>query len=174
MSKENSTTKSSYNHLSAIERGKIEVLHKQGKSQTEIARLMGRNRSTISRELKRGTVTQMKIKNEKLIYYKEYFAETGQEDYKNKRKKSYYLKLKKTSKRFLTNFTKEMKEEVRIHSVESFVKRYEKECEEEVILSTKTLYNYIHQGLLEVKPIDLPRATRMKQRTKNVHQLINV
>ena len=47
---------------------------------------MGRNRSTISRELKRGTVTQMKIKNEKLIYYKEYFAETGQEDYKNKRK----------------------------------------------------------------------------------------
>lgn len=28
MSKENSTTKSSYNHLSAIERGKIEVLHK--------------------------------------------------------------------------------------------------------------------------------------------------
>ena len=98
MSKENSTTKSSYNHLSAIERGKIEALHKQGKSQTEIARLMGRNRSTISRELKRGTVTQMKIKNEKLIYYKEYFAEIGQEDYKNKRKKSYYLKLKKTSR----------------------------------------------------------------------------
>ena len=32
MSKENSTTKSSYNHLSAIERGKIESLHKQGKS----------------------------------------------------------------------------------------------------------------------------------------------
>ena len=85
-SKENSTTKSSYNHLSAIKRGKFEAFHKQGKSQSEIARLMGRNRSTISRELKRGTVTQMKIKNEKLIYYKEYFAETGQEDYKNKRK----------------------------------------------------------------------------------------
>lgn len=166
MSKENSTTKSSYNHLSTIERGKIEVLHKQGKSQSEIARELGKNHSTISRELKRGTVTQMKIKNEKVIYYKEYFAETGQEHYKNKRKKSYFLKLKKTSKRFLTKFTKEMKEEVRIHSVESFVKRYEKECEDEVILSTKTLYNYIHQGLLEVKPIDLPCATRMKPRTK--------
>ncbi|UEA31668.1 helix-turn-helix domain-containing protein [Granulicatella elegans] len=37
MSKENSTTKSSYNHLSAIERGKFEVLYKQGKSQSEIA-----------------------------------------------------------------------------------------------------------------------------------------
>lgn len=75
MSKENSSTKSSYNHLSAIERGEIELLHIQEKSQSEIARLMGRNRSTISRELKRGTVTQMKIKNKKVIYYKEYFSE---------------------------------------------------------------------------------------------------
>ena len=57
MSEQNNTTKLSYNHLSVIEKGKIEVLHKQGKSQSEIARLMGRNRSTISRELKRGTVT---------------------------------------------------------------------------------------------------------------------
>ena len=95
MSKENSTTKSSYNHLSAIERGKIEVLHKQGKSQSEIAREFGRNRSTISRELKRRTTTQMKTKNEKVIYYKEYFAETGQARYKNNRKNSYYLKLNK-------------------------------------------------------------------------------
>ncbi len=62
MSKENSTTKSSYNPLSAIERGKIEVLHKQGKSPSEIVRELGRNRSTISRELKRGTVAQMKMK----------------------------------------------------------------------------------------------------------------
>ena len=57
MSEQNNTTKLSYNHLSVIEKGKIEMLHKQGKSQSEIARLMGRNRSTISRELKRGTVT---------------------------------------------------------------------------------------------------------------------
>ena len=30
----------------------------------------------------------------------------------------------------------------------------------------KTLYNYINQGLLEIKLIDLPRSTRMKLRTK--------
>ena len=60
MSEQNNTTKLSYNHLSVIEKGKIEVLHKQGKSQSEIAQALGRNRSTISRELKRGTVTQMK------------------------------------------------------------------------------------------------------------------
>ena len=86
MSKQNNTTKSSYNHLSSIERGKIELLHKHGKSQAEIARELGRNRSTISRELKRGTATQMKNQNEKIIYYNEYFAETGQARYKNNRK----------------------------------------------------------------------------------------
>ena len=46
------------------------------------------------------------------------------------------------------------------------LKRYEKVYEDEVIPSTKTLYNYINQGLLEIKRIDLPRATRMKPRTK--------
>lgn len=47
----------SINPVSAIERGGIEVLYKQGKSQSEIARLMSRNLSTISRELKCGIVT---------------------------------------------------------------------------------------------------------------------
>ena len=40
------------------------------------------------------------------------------------------------------------------------------ENEDEVIPSTKTLYNYINQGLLEIKRIDLPHATRMKPKTK--------
>ena len=69
ISNQNNSTKSSYKHLSPIERGKIEVLHKQGKSQSEIARELGRNRSTISRELKRGTATQMKNQNKKIINY---------------------------------------------------------------------------------------------------------
>lgn len=59
-----------------------------------------------------------------------------------------------------------MKKRVRIHSVESFVKRYEKVYEDKIIPSTKSLYNYINQELLEIKQIDLPRATRMKPRTK--------
>ena len=39
------------------------------KSQSEVARKLGRNRSTISRELKRGTATQMKNQNEKTSIY---------------------------------------------------------------------------------------------------------
>ena len=34
----------------------------------------------------------------------------------------------------------------------------------QLFLSTKTLYNYIHQGLLEIKVIDLPRAVRIRKK----------
>ncbi|KXU15342.1 Mobile element protein [Streptococcus oralis] len=40
-------TKSSYKHLIAIDRGKIEALYKDGKSQAEIARILGGNHSKI-------------------------------------------------------------------------------------------------------------------------------
>ena len=43
--------------------------YSKAKSQSEIARKLGRNRSTISRELKRGTATQMKNQNEKTSIY---------------------------------------------------------------------------------------------------------
>lgn len=46
----------SYKHLTAICRGKVQALHEQGKSRNEIARIMGRHRSTISRELRRNGV----------------------------------------------------------------------------------------------------------------------
>ncbi len=45
----------SYNHLSAEERGQIEAYLKEGVSQAEIARRLDRHRSTISREIKRGS-----------------------------------------------------------------------------------------------------------------------
>ena len=50
--------------------------------------------------------------------------------------------------------------------MESFVETYETICEDEVVPSVKTLYNYIHQGLLAVKPIDLPRAVHHRSKTK--------
>ncbi|EHI68642.1 hypothetical protein STRIC_0458 [Streptococcus ictaluri 707-05] len=47
MSNINSTRKSSYSHLSATERGEIAAYLKMGKKPAEIARLLGRHRSTI-------------------------------------------------------------------------------------------------------------------------------
>ncbi|WP_345258905.1 helix-turn-helix domain-containing protein, partial [Marinicella pacifica] len=45
----------SYTHLSSEERYHISVLRKTKISLSEIARILGRNKSTISRELERNT-----------------------------------------------------------------------------------------------------------------------
>ncbi|TCS80789.1 helix-turn-helix protein [Tepidibacillus fermentans] len=52
------TKKRHFKHLTPYERGHIQVLQKEGKTLQEIADLLGRHKSTISRELKRGTVIQ--------------------------------------------------------------------------------------------------------------------
>ena len=50
----------SYKHLSEAERGDIEAYLSVGLKPTEIARRLGRNRSTITREMNRGSITQVK------------------------------------------------------------------------------------------------------------------
>lgn len=49
----------SYTHLTADERAIIEHLHRNGESRNEIARQLGRDSSTISRELRRGRPTPL-------------------------------------------------------------------------------------------------------------------
>ena len=44
-----------YTHLSQTERYQIQALMKAGQTQTEIARILGRHKSTISREVARGS-----------------------------------------------------------------------------------------------------------------------
>ena len=43
----------SYCHFSLVERSQIELMHKQGLSQAEMARALGRHPSSIGRELRR-------------------------------------------------------------------------------------------------------------------------
>ena len=57
-----------------------------------------------------------------------------------------------------------MREKPRVHSVDTFVHTYRLQHVDAVVPSTKTLYNYIHQGLLEIKVIDLPRAVRIRKK----------
>ena len=47
--------KNNYKHLSSEERDKIAVLRAQGNSLNNIAKMINRNKSTISRELKRNS-----------------------------------------------------------------------------------------------------------------------
>ncbi|WP_172793781.1 IS30 family transposase [Streptococcus halotolerans] len=163
MSTNHSTTKQTYHHLSETERGKMEAYLSEGLKPAEIAKRLRRNRSTIYRELKRGTVRQVKQINGKKVYYEQYVAETAQIRYSEGRKGSYYLKLEKVSEAFLLAYTEAMQAKPRIHSVDS----YKFEHPEEVVPSTKTLYNYIYQGLVDIKPIDLPKVVRIRKKTKS-------
>ncbi len=54
------TKRCSFKHLNVYERGEIAALYKEGKSIRYIARQLDRAPSTISREIKRSTVTQLK------------------------------------------------------------------------------------------------------------------
>ena len=164
MSTNYSTTNQSYKHLSEAERGEIEAYLSVGLKPAEIARRLGRNRSTITREINRGSITQVKKVNGQKVYYQHYYADAAHNRYRHAREASYYLKLGSVSDDFLRAFTEAMREKPRVHSVDTFVHTYRLQHVDAVVPSTKTLYNYIHQGLLEIKVIDLPRAVRIRKK----------
>ena len=159
-----STTNQSYKHLSEAEREEIEAYLSVGLKPAEIARRLGRNRSTITREINRGSVTQVKKVNGQKVYYQHYYADTAHNRYCHAREASYYLKLDRVSDDFLRAFTEAMREKPRVHSVDTFVYTYRLQHVDAVVPSTKTLYNYIHQGLLEIKVIEFPRAVRIRKK----------
>lgn len=55
-----SNTNQSYKHLSEADRGEIEAYLSVELKPAEIARRLGRNRSTITREMNRGFITHAK------------------------------------------------------------------------------------------------------------------
>ncbi|WP_168434774.1 IS30 family transposase [Streptococcus pyogenes] len=168
MSNINSTRKSSYSHLSATERGEIAAYLKMGKKPVEIARLLGCHRSTICREIKRGSVEQVKDKNGKQTFFNAYFADSGQRVYETNRQKSSYLKLNDCFARFIAQLESALTANIRLHSVDSFVQTYKVNHSEEVVPSTKTIYHYIKEGVLAIKPIDLPKMVSIRKRSKKV------
>ena len=97
MSTNYSTTNQSYKHLSEAERGEIEAYLSVGLKPAEIARRLGRNRSTITREINRGSITQVKKVNGQKVYYQHYYADAAHNRYRHARKASYYLKLDRIS-----------------------------------------------------------------------------
>ena len=85
MSTNYSTTNQSYKHLSEAERGEIEAYLSVGLKPAEIARRLGRNRSTITREINRGSITQLKKVNGQKVYYQHYYADAVHNRYRNAR-----------------------------------------------------------------------------------------
>lgn len=144
---QSATNKRTFTHLSAIDRGRISALLSEGKSQTDIAKAVGCHKSTISREIKRGTVSQMKSDR---TLYEAYFPETGQMRYEENRKAcGAKYKLDEVSEFIEYAETKILKDEWSPDAVSGRAKL--QGLFNSAIVCTKTLYNYIDSGLLLIR-----------------------
>ena len=163
MSKTDCITKSrKFHHLTEIQRGQIQVMLEMEVPKVQIAVKVGISRSTLYEELKRGTVIQM---NSDLTTREQYFAETGQIVYeKNRQKCRKPFKIAKAEEFVEYAEEKIIKEKLSPDSVAGYAKK--QNLFEETVC-TKTLYNYIDNGLIEVKNIDLAQKVRRKPKRKH-------
>lgn len=148
-------------HLTQIERGQIAALHAQGYTPYKIAQILGRASNTIRNELRRGTTMIIeKGKYEKIRY----FPERGQAIYESNRKRCTQGYKASSCKKFIEYVENQVLEEKR--SLDSICGRVLKQGEfkKEEMVCTKTLYNYVDAGIMNVKNIDLPEKVR--RRTK--------
>lgn len=159
------TAKRRFKHLTDIQRGRLEELTRQGiHTQAEMAEMIGVSQSTISRELKRGRVRQMKSNH---TYYHCYLADAGARVYVENRELSRPKNYHKYSKQFFEKLPAAIvstNDKPRIHSVDTYVHTYRKQHPEEHVPCTKTVYTLIDQGVLSVRNIDLPMKTKRRPR----------
>lgn len=174
--KQYTTKNSKCKHLNEAERKFIERQLELGTAKKAIARMLGRNISTIRREIKRGTVAQRKrnpyfgiSKNPdtpEYFEYKRYYADTGEMRYRKNRLKCGARCKFVRCKKFMRYAEKKIKEEK--YSPDAIVGYAKKNNLFKNIPSTQTVYNWIAAGLSTVKSIDLIQKVSRKSR-KNKH-----
>jgi transposase, IS30 family len=160
-----STRKKKYKHLSEGERYKIETYVRVGFKCRQIAEKLGKNASTISREIRKGTVKQSNTHlEEKLVY----MADHGQREYEEKQSnKGRPLKIE-TDKELIRHIEKKIKEEryspaaVMGEIIQQGLMFKTKPC-------IKTVYNYIHAGVFyRVGETDLIYGGRRKKKYRKI------
>jgi len=177
MDYQNNNTESRKNkHLNFKERMTIEIRLKDGFSIYKIAKELGRSINTITNEIKRGTTTQIRQGK----YIKIYLADTGEAVYtKNRLNSCRPFKMLDCSE-FINYTVDKIKNDswspdacVGEAIANGRFERYQMVC-------TKTLYNYIDLGLLDVKNTDLPiklrrntKSTRVKKHKKKLGSSIS-
>lgn len=171
MTQHHSTTvKRTFKHLSDIKRGQLHAMNQSGLyTQKEMAVMLQVSQSTVSRELKRGMVEQVKLVNGKREHYESYFPDVGARVYQENRERSRAKDIVKYDQDFFSALQKALKPskgELRIHSVDTFTHQYQKDNPDKRVPCTKTVYNLIDRGELDVRNIDLPRKTSLRPRRK--------
>lgn len=155
-------------HLSAIERGEIAGLHSQGLSNGAIARKIGVSRQTISNELSRGTITQVKKINGTSHYYKKYAPDYSQNRYLEKRASCHRPSKFHQVKAFIAHFVTMFRASGYSPDATVGAAKLNGLFLPEEMVCTTTLYRYIDSQLLEVRNIDLEsQVSRKKAKIKS-------
>ena len=147
-------------HLNERERYKIEILLKENMKAKDIAKRLGRSTRTIERERKRGTIILL---NSDLTYRKEYCADVAQRDYMDLSKnKGPGLKIGKDHKLAKHIEKKIIEDKYSPDAVIGEIKQKNKKFD--TTICTKTLYNYIDQGVFaNISNKDLPIKKNKKK-----------
>jgi IS30 family transposase len=154
-----------YHQLTDIQRGQIQALLDSGiVSRTLIAKEVGCDKSTISREIRRGSVLQ---RDHNYFLYKHYYADTAQIYHEQRRKHCYARDPLKHFAVFFRMLNSRFKAKFNATSIDEFVGEFKLTMPDYPCPSTPTVYRYIDQGLLEISNIDLPM--KMKRRRNKRH-----
>lgn len=166
---EYNTEKRKWEQLSERERYQIEALLKRGISAGEIGKQLGRHKRTIEREIVKGSVIQVDSQwREKITYC----ADVGQQVHKKRAaNKGRTLKIGHDHK-LVAHIEKKIKEEK--YAPDAVIGEIkEKGLRFETSICTKTLYNYIDQGLfMGISNNNLPvKKNRKKSRYQQVRKV---
>jgi IS30 family transposase len=163
MGQEQDTTgKGKWKHLSEKERYKIEALSQQGLTAAVISKQLGRDRRTVEREIKRGTIEQRDSQwRERVIY----LADVGQRKHDEKASnKGRGLKIGHDHKLAEHIEKKIIGEKYSPDAVIGEIK--EKGLQFDVTICTKTVYNMIDAGIfMKLSNKDLPVKKEGKKRS---------
>ena len=157
MSDNNYTTKSrKFQHLSKEKRAQIQILLDSATPKVKIAKMLGIARSTLYRELRRGSTIQL---DTNLNCYTRYFYDLGQKVYEqNLANSKNSLKFAKVYD-FIKYAEKQMLEKkLSPDAICGFVSKHK--LFDKTVCS-KTLYNYIDKCLLKVRNIDLALKVKL-------------
>ena len=176
MNQQNNNTESRKNkHLNDKERYTIELRLKDGVSAYKIAKELNRPINTILNEIRRGTTTQ--IKQGKPVEL--YLADTGSYIYKRNRKNSCRSFKRLECSEFINYVVDKIKKDRWSPDACVGYALASGKFERSKMVCTKTLYNYIDLGLLDVFNADLPiklrrntKSYRVKKHKKNLGKSI--
>lgn len=169
----NNTKKREFQHLNVEERKIIDRLLNENVSQAEIARILRRDKSTICREVRRGSVEQVKQRTyeskkadyQKHVYYKKYFADVGEKKYQQNRQNS-GAKCKILENLSFVQFVEDKILSKEKWSPDAAIGYALSKNMFQTSISTKTFYNWVDAGLTKVKNIDLLLKVRRKAKSK--------